>query len=96
MVSRTFKPLDSDMDSSFILFGTEGCHLCEDAQSLLENIKCTYQPIDIMTDETLLSLYGIRIPVLLHQVTKSTLNWPFDEATLLAFIAENNSRHIAS
>jgi hypothetical protein len=77
---------------AYNLYGSEGCHLCEQAQviclSILESSQLTY--IDIIEQEsvpheasTLVELYGVHIPVLekLEADSKdnSKLFWPFTQ-----------------
>ena len=63
-----------------ILYGTKGCHLCDDAEVLLTQaqmaIRFEWQYTDIALDDTLVRKYGIRIPVL-EKETGQLLNWPF-------------------
>lgn len=46
-----------------------GCHLCNDARPLVEwaamKVGVVIEEIDVDGDDTLLSLYGLRIPVVL-------------------------------
>lgn len=58
-----------------ILYATEGCHLCHDAQAMLREMQLSWQDIDIIDDDTLLELYGPRIPVL--KLQQHELDWPF-------------------
>ncbi len=76
------------MNSKFILFGTEGCHLCEDATSLLTTITppLDFQSKDIIEKDEWTKLYEVRIPVLLHLPSGRELGWPFDQHQLNAFI----------
>ncbi len=48
------------------LYVREGCHLCEDAAVLLDDMLGIggWDPIDIATDDDLLVRYAHRIPVL--------------------------------
>ena len=50
----------------WILYVRDGCHLCEDASVLLDDMigRDAYTAIDIETDDDLLVRYGHRIPVL--------------------------------
>ena len=72
----------------FNLYGTEGCHLCEDALALClavmpaENIDV----VDIIDDEKLLELYRISIPVLERLSDQQKLYWPFDQAQVLELL----------
>jgi len=71
--------------TDFILFGTEGCHLCELAADLLGETGIRFQQVDIMANTEWQEKYGLRIPVLLHSKTGRELNWPFDKLQLLNF-----------
>ena len=46
-----------------------GCHLCDDARPLVVEVAgeagATLEEVDVDEDDTLLALYGMRIPVLL-------------------------------
>ncbi|MFB3052149.1 MAG: glutaredoxin family protein [Acidimicrobiia bacterium] len=58
------------MSSFSIRFLTRpGCHLCDDARPLVEwaamKVGVVIDEIDVDDDDTLLSLYGMRIPVVL-------------------------------
>lgn len=82
--------------SVFFLYGTEGCHLCEQAQTLLEPVfnyvnagaarPVILQVKDIADSEELVTRYGVRIPVLHHEAGEQELGWPFDQAQAFAFI----------
>ncbi len=73
--------------ADFILFGTEGCHLCEGAEQLLLQAGLNYEKQDIIDDKQAEQRYAIRIPVLLHKPSKLELGWPFDAQQLRGFIA---------
>ncbi|MCE9678852.1 glutaredoxin family protein [Shewanella sp. AS1] len=72
-------------DQTFILFHTEACHLCEQAQALLDSLSVAYTREDICDSDTFVERYGIRIPVLLRQQDQLELDWPFDIAQLKEF-----------
>lgn len=78
------------MEKRFILYGTSACHLCEDAEILLNNtfqsIRISYAKKDIAEDDALLQKYGLTIPVLSCLETGKELNWPFNKQSLTAFI----------
>ncbi len=79
-----------DTSRHLVLFGTSGCHLCELAeQVLLPSVMEGWQVAlsDIAEDDRLLELYGIRIPVLRHNLSQRELDWPFDSASLANFLA---------
>jgi glutaredoxin len=49
------------------LYGRPGCHLCDDARAILEQVRATHpfrlEEIDIDTDDALFKRYLERIPV---------------------------------
>ena len=74
-----------------ILYGTIGCHLCEEAEALLaqairQSSAVSYAYADIADDAVLLERYGVRIPVLLSVATGHELGWPFDALKLRQFL----------
>ena len=80
------------MTTNSIFYTTEGCHLCEQAQGLLQNLLREYpakyqiEIVDIVDSETLIQQYGTRIPVLQKVATKEDLGWPFEHQSLIHFI----------
>ena len=70
-----------------LLLGTSGCHLCEEAQTLLNNINIVAEYVDIAENEEWQTQFATLIPVLYHVESKRYLNWRFDSPTLLSFIA---------
>ena len=69
-----------------VLYGTTYCHLCEQAEAVLQAIGVEAEHIDIAEDDALLEKYGVRIPVVKRKDTKAELGWPFDEVVLRRFI----------
>ena len=49
---------------SLILYGRPGCHLCDEARTVLERIGHPFEEVDIESDEVLLARYLERIPVI--------------------------------
>ena len=68
------------------LLYTEGCHLCDDAQALLDAAACHYSKQDIFNHAALEAAYGTRIPVLLSPSQQKELAWPFDALALQNFL----------
>ncbi|TEW56188.1 glutaredoxin family protein [Psychromonas sp. RZ22] len=69
-----------------ILYHTDGCHLCEQAMALLAQCQVNYQLIDIISEQSLVDLFGIRIPVLKN--TKGQyLDWPFEHFQIKQFLS---------
>ncbi|WP_233070139.1 glutaredoxin family protein [Motilimonas eburnea] len=66
------------------LYTAEGCHLCEQAQQVLNQAGLNYQLVDIALDEQLVEQYGIRIPVLAYNGKE--LGWPFDGQAVSKFL----------
>jgi glutaredoxin len=46
------------------LYGRAGCHLCDDAQAVLDRLGEPYDVVDIEADDALLERYLERIPVI--------------------------------
>ena len=71
------------------LFGTLGCHLCEEAEArLMPFVKQGLQVelVDIAEREDWVETYGLRIPVLRRLDAAVELNWPFDAETVAIFL----------
>lgn len=67
------------MSDTPVLFMTESCHLCEDAQRVvLEVLGRPARTVDIVDDDALMARYGVRIPVVLEPLSGEELGWPFD------------------
>lgn len=72
-------------DSHFLLYFTDGCHLCDDAEKILKQTTIFYSKVDIIYDPQLVALYGNSIPVL-QSASGNTINWPFNLQQLNDFI----------
>ncbi len=73
---------------TWVLYSTDGCHLCEDARALIlanPNIN-EIKEQDIIEDESLVEQYRYSIPVLCHEPSQQRINWPFDASQLEQFI----------
>ncbi|NMP15263.1 glutaredoxin family protein [Thalassotalea sp. Y01] len=79
----------------YALYGTEGCHLCDDAQALCDMVLSNqgYRLVDIVDDEKLVELYATSIPVLEHLPSHVALYWPFDFQQLQEFIRGTDSNY---
>ncbi|MGZ5585466.1 MAG: glutaredoxin family protein [Methylobacter sp.] len=70
-----------------MLFGTSGCHLCEQAEVIVNaRVPDGVEYVDIAEQEQWQEQYAIRIPVLYDSETKQELGWPFDQADVDGFI----------
>ena len=75
--------------SDLILFATEGCHLCEQAQrSIYKALGKTVAEIDIADRPDLMDRYAIRIPVLRRVDSGEELDWPFAAVDVLALLQD--------
>lgn len=76
---------------ALILFGTDGCHLCDQAREIVlpraAAAGLSVAEVDIAGDEVLEQRYGVRIPVLNHPATGAELGWPFDHAAVADFLS---------
>lgn len=79
-----------------LLYSTVGCHLCEDAVSVLEATRAHdatlhWRIVEIANDTELLARYGVRIPVISCDKSPQDLGWPFGPLDVLRYI--NNVSH---
>lgn len=72
--------------SPLVLYGTTYCHLCEDAEAVLDQAGVSVVYIDIADDDELIENYGTRIPVLRRVEDGTELGWPFDAAMVSRFL----------
>ncbi len=69
-----------------ILYGTPNCHLCEQAEAVLQASGMEAEHIDIAQNDALLEKYGVTIPVVKREDTGAELGWPFDVTAARIFI----------
>lgn len=69
-----------------LLYGTECCHLCEEARALLYSCGIEAEFVDIAANDFLLEKYGARIPVLQLVDSGEELGWPFAVPQLGKFL----------
>jgi len=67
---------------SYLLLGTSACHLCSQAEELLEALSTAYHKVDIAEEEQWQARYAIKIPVLLNTTNQTELCWPFSQEEL--------------
>ena len=84
------------------LYGTSGCHLCEQAEGVLQPVLAhineqlvaagmsdatvTLQVVEITEDPALVQRYALRIPVIRLAGSEVELGWPFDELQAWEFL----------
>lgn len=77
-------------DARYVLYGTGGCHLCEEAESLLLTLArsrpLAWRGQDIIEDEALVTRYGEAIPVLYDRQDQRELRWPFGLLDLVRWV----------
>ena len=69
---------------SLTLYTSPGCHLCEQAEEMLDYLGLAFNAVDISRDVNLIRIYGVRIPVL-QRSDKAELGWPFDTLDIERF-----------
>lgn len=80
------------MTIELTFYTTDGCHLCEDAKHILQNLMAArprrfqIEVVDIVESEKLVEMYGTRIPVVCLKGTNDDLGWPFDLNALEMFV----------
>lgn len=69
------------------LYSTTHCHLCELAETQLEQLAAHYafdwETIEIVEDEHLLARYAMLIPVISEPSIGSELYWPFNVEAII-------------
>jgi len=74
------------MKVTLLLYATQGCHLCEQAEALLQSVDVRVESVEIADDENLLERYGARIPVVRRPETGEELDWPFDTGIIQCWL----------
>ena len=76
--------------TTVILYTTAGCHLCDQAEGLLQQVALnhalTITATEIGDDDLLVENYAVRIPVL-RKSSGEELYWPFNLADIESFIS---------
>lgn len=79
-----------------LLYTSVGCHLCEQAEAVIEPWLQPYalelEAIEIADSDELLERYGIRIPVVRLENSQQDLGWPFDSASLRRYLDDTLGR----
>ena len=73
------------------LYTTLGCHLCEDALTLLhlyssQSRTLEIELVEISDSDSLIERYGVRIPVIQKVPGQTELGWPFNLLELTQYI----------
>lgn len=79
--------------SEWILYGTLGCHLCDKAEAIIQQLQQQFTinmiQVDIASDAQLVESLGERIPVLENCATGERLYWPFDPEILTNWLSSS-------
>lgn len=89
------------MTVNVLFFTTVGCHLCEQAEALLDAVLphanglraqsglalLQLQKVEVSENASLVERYGSRIPVLLLEENAQELAWPFEQTRLFGFLS---------
>ncbi len=84
------------------LYGTSGCHLCEQAEGVMQPVLAhineqlvtagmgesalSLRVVEITDDSELMQRYSLRIPVIRIAESEVELGWPFDELQAWEFL----------
>jgi Glutaredoxin-like domain (DUF836) len=81
--------MPADGHHRLVLYERAGCHLCEDAATILdvELGRAGYERVDIDTDDDLIVRYGFRVPVVSLDGA-DRLEAPIDPLSLRRLAAE--------
>lgn len=76
------------MQQALTLYGTWGCHLCDQAEHLLlqAGLAGRFKVTDIVDDEQAFARYRLMIPVLCRG--DNELCWPFDADQLATWLKD--------
>lgn len=78
------------------LFQRDDCHLCDLALAVLAQARVPeFESVFIDGDAVLEARYSTRIPVLRSEDLGAELDWPFQPATVLAFLDATSSEQRA-
>jgi len=69
-----------------MLLSSPGCHLCDQAEEIVDHVGVSFEVVDISLNVDLVRLYGVRIPVL-KRGDGAELGWPFDVLDVERFTA---------
>lgn len=73
--------------SDLILYQRDYCHLCDLALAVLAEAHAPdFDSVWVDDSDALEQLYGTRLPVLRDGRSGRELDWPFDAATVRAFL----------
>ena len=74
------------MQNNLYLLTTDGCHLCDIAKAMCLKLGIDVELVDIIEDDSLVDLYGDKIPVLIADKAQQALFWPFEQEQIEQYI----------
>lgn len=75
-------------DARWLLFVSQECGLCDHAIAILAEARAPdFESRSIEGDAQLEAAYGVRVPVFHDRRGERDLDWPFDVADVLRFLA---------
>jgi hypothetical protein len=81
------------MAFQWVLYGTLGCHLCEQAEAIVARLQVDFpielHRVDIADNEAWVLAMGERIPVLENTTTGAQLDWPFSPEVITDWLSES-------
>ena len=82
--------MHSTQQPTLILYTTSACHLCEEAEQLLQELGIAVLTVEIADDEQRLERYARRIPVLRDAQRDTELDWPFAAQQVQQWLANHH------
>jgi len=79
--------------SDWLLIGTAGCHLCEEAAEILREVGLDFQEAEIMDNPVWQARFALQIPVIHSEKSGDLLGWPFTAAQVQTFITASQSHY---
>ena len=77
--------------NQLMLYTTSHCHLCEQAERLLLELKDQFNLewlcVEISTDDILMAKYGTTIPVIKDCKNQTEINWPFTKQDIINLVS---------
>ncbi len=70
----------------WILYSRNECPLCEYAANILRTLKVEFTEVDIDASDSLVSRYGVQVPVIRDAHHKRELGFPFEPADVAEFV----------
>jgi hypothetical protein len=87
------QPSNPNFPIQLYLYGTSGCHLCDEAMLQIKPFVtaqiCKVESVDIVSDPELYQRYEFMIPVLYDPKADAELAWPFTGPEVQLWLQSN-------